>query len=550
MQVIQRTRLALLSALFGLGGCGIPIQSNYIERSVITSSTASAANVNVDVTRAIASSVVTAFKDIDYRAQKSRVLVLMYHDVLKTRSANSVVYDIDHEEFKRQMQVLKNGGFAVVSIGELYRHLVDGHPLPPNAVVLTFDDNYQGVADNAVPILRQHGFPYSVFVHTDFVGNNSVGRPKMTWSTLRKLTSTGDCTVGSHTCSHPQDIRKSAVPAIWRELKESKRELEENLGNHVEYLSWPGGNYDAFTLDIAETVGYRMAFGMQMGLAEHSAGILEIRRYPFNKFDEAIAELRQETQSAAGFSLTALNTKAPIQPQNIAIGRQRVAAVLGGYPNTALFDAPMRVRQSAVQMGATAAINGSAFSPGIPNRAKPRTLGPCVDSRTGKFWSSQVIADFNKLRGRPLVMWDDENIAFIPYVHETMSEEYRLRQFMPKLSDAFLAAGWLVKGGRALEGPEILMSGTNDALAIRQRSFFGIRSNGTVVLGASQSPMSADQLAKYAQLLGCLTAVLLDGGPSTELVFQGKSLAYGLPLVRPVPHQIFLSDQPLPELPH
>ena len=50
------------------------------------------------------------------------------------------------------MKWLADQGAVPISLDQLHRHLTRGEHVPAKAVVLTFDDNYQGFYDYAYPI--------------------------------------------------------------------------------------------------------------------------------------------------------------------------------------------------------------------------------------------------------------------------------------------------------------------------------------------------------------------------------------------------------------
>lgn len=530
---------ALLATMLALGlmGCQQLQPVNFIERRIITPSDESANPPTV------AAATTMPFTEINYRCLGNRVMVLMYHDVVPTRTKDTLFYDITVSEFREQITFLRENGANILTMDQLYQHMVEGTDVPPKSVVITFDDNYQGVIDYAAPILKEADYPFAVFVHTDYVGNRTVGRPKMTWDELALLMKDYKATIGSHTSSHPQDMRIQRTDEIWRELSGSRDAIEKNLGIQTPYLSWPGGNFDPFTLDVAETVGYRMAFAMDSGLAENSAGIMEIRRYPFNKFDQGWKRLIEESQPEYAYSETPLDIHSDISLKTIELPNKRfISAVIGGAPVSVMSNGRKQVGDYVKEQAAVGGVNGGFFAMSAIQSDDNRMLGPCLPGVPGIFVQSAENIDMEKLRNRPLVAWDGDKIAFIPFVPQTMNEEYRLRQFMPNLTDAFLAGAWLVRDGKPLTKEQIKLFGASDALEIRPRSFLGVTTDGAIVLGSSQNSVSSDTLAIGAAELGCLDAVLLDSGYSTSLYFQGQVIASGHKTKavksRPVPHVI------------
>jgi peptidoglycan/xylan/chitin deacetylase (PgdA/CDA1 family) len=101
------------------------------------------------------------------------VAILTYHQVqadgpwTRTPRHPNVVAA---SEFERQVAHLRRR-YHIISGPEFEQHVVAGAPLPPHAVLLTFDDGYRDNFTQAFPILRQYGATAIFFVTTGFVGN-------------------------------------------------------------------------------------------------------------------------------------------------------------------------------------------------------------------------------------------------------------------------------------------------------------------------------------------------------------------------------------------
>ena len=63
--------------------------------------------------------------------------------------------------------------------------------------------------------------------------------------------------IGSHTGSH-RDLTALNPDELVRELRDSKRVLEDKTGVSVDTLSYPFGRYDTRVRDAAMEAGYRM----------------------------------------------------------------------------------------------------------------------------------------------------------------------------------------------------------------------------------------------------------------------------------------------------
>jgi peptidoglycan/xylan/chitin deacetylase (PgdA/CDA1 family) len=92
------------------------------------------------------------------------------HDVAKDLASypyDPEVADAAPAQFRRHLETLARIG-TPIAMGDLLRAL-DGAALPPNPVMVTFDDGYRSCHDVALPILRALGIPATFFVATSFV---------------------------------------------------------------------------------------------------------------------------------------------------------------------------------------------------------------------------------------------------------------------------------------------------------------------------------------------------------------------------------------------
>src|SRR5262249_46600980 len=76
--------------------------------------------------------------------------VLMYHKVNDIPD-NPTTVPVSH--FDDQLAQLRELGYEVVDLDAVLDHYTLGAPLPPHAVLITFDDGYRDTLENATPVL-------------------------------------------------------------------------------------------------------------------------------------------------------------------------------------------------------------------------------------------------------------------------------------------------------------------------------------------------------------------------------------------------------------
>ena len=80
------------------------------------------------------------------------VPILLYHSISDENSEDNR-YAVSVADFKDQMERLRYWGYSPVTIKQLVDHLNKGYSLPRRPVVISFDDGYLDVYQNAFPII-------------------------------------------------------------------------------------------------------------------------------------------------------------------------------------------------------------------------------------------------------------------------------------------------------------------------------------------------------------------------------------------------------------
>lgn len=237
---------------------------------------------------------------LDGEAERT-LRVLMYHKVNDLWPNPTTV---PTEVFAGQMEHLGRLGYTPVSLEAVRDHYADGVPLPPRAVLITFDDGYRDNLVNALPILRRHGYPAVVFVPIGFlddgrplpheeplrglgVRNDTVG-----WDELAELEA-GGIRVESHGISHRPLTELDPAEAT-REIALSKLRLEERLGHEVAAFAFVKGSLADFRPEHASLVqqaGYELAFTSVSGANGPSTDRFRLRRYNVEPYPARTFEL-------------------------------------------------------------------------------------------------------------------------------------------------------------------------------------------------------------------------------------------------------------------
>jgi peptidoglycan/xylan/chitin deacetylase (PgdA/CDA1 family) len=227
--------------------------------------------------------------------------VLMYHKVNDLWPNPTTV---PTSVFAAQMTLVGELGYVPVPLDAVVEHYLRGAPLPPKAVLLTFDDGYRDNLENAVPILRRHGFPAVLFVPIGFLDDArplpheeslrllGIRNETVDWDELSELEA-GGVRIESHGIGH-RPLSELEPAEATREIALSKLRLEERLGREVEAFAFVKGSladYRPEHASLVQQAGYKVAFTSVSGANASSSDRFRLRRYNVEPYPARTFEL-------------------------------------------------------------------------------------------------------------------------------------------------------------------------------------------------------------------------------------------------------------------
>jgi len=218
--------------------------------------------------------------DLPLSPNASEVPILTFHKV--DRRFEWGVTRIAPRGFRKVLAFLKNEGYQTVSLASLSDPAA---ALPRKPIVLTFDDSYESLYDNALPVLREFGFSGTIFVVTGYVGNLNHWDVNLGWITFRHLSwgqleafREASFEIESHTVHHP-DLTRVDVSKLESEMADSKKSIEDKTGVRVRFLSFPFGRYNPRVLDLMQKCGYERGVGFRVRKQADKSLVFERRAY-------------------------------------------------------------------------------------------------------------------------------------------------------------------------------------------------------------------------------------------------------------------------------
>ncbi|MFT2092174.1 polysaccharide deacetylase family protein [Paraglaciecola sp. 2405UD69-4] len=217
----------------------------------------------MDIKSIVLSITFTLFS-IQLWAQDNAV-ILVYHHV---SNSTPPVTSVSPDTFKEHMRYLDQH-HKVLPLQQVIESLQNNRPLPDKAVVITFDDGYKNIYENAHPILREFGFPYTIFVNPPLIGK---AHYQLDWKQVQEMASQG-VSFANHGNQHTHMLtrEKNETEQAWlqrsiEDVQQAEQQLLAKLGYSLKYFAYPYGEFNNKLKNSLADLGY-------IGFAQHSGAI-------------------------------------------------------------------------------------------------------------------------------------------------------------------------------------------------------------------------------------------------------------------------------------
>jgi peptidoglycan/xylan/chitin deacetylase (PgdA/CDA1 family) len=210
----------------------------------------------------------------------SAAVMLIYHHVAEDTPR---VSSVTAAEFRGHLQYLRDNHFQVIGLDVLIDQLKNGKPIADNAVVITFDDSYENNFTTAHPILREFGYPYTIFISPGDIDKGT--GPVMNWQQIKQMSKDG-VLVANHAMWHehmarpePGESEADWLQRMRQSILDAERRIKEETGQNHQWLAYPYGEFSAKLEQLVQELGF-IGIGQQSGAIGPLTKLTRIPRYP------------------------------------------------------------------------------------------------------------------------------------------------------------------------------------------------------------------------------------------------------------------------------
>jgi len=207
--------------------------------------------------------------------------ILMYHHVgslPQVADKTQADLTVPTANFASQVKWLSDNGYKSITLKDLYLFSLGKFTIPKKPVVFTFDDGYQDVFTNAIPILKQFGYTGSFGIITQKPGTVAGNNTYASWEVIAQAYLNGQEIV-SHTQNHFDGSNpKFTADYIYQNLSGSVMDIKKNLGFTTNILIYPYGHYTDTYIEQAKKAGFIMGITVHEGNEINLDNLFELPR--------------------------------------------------------------------------------------------------------------------------------------------------------------------------------------------------------------------------------------------------------------------------------
>jgi len=185
--------------------------------------------------------------------------IITYHKISNNKEPGLTTISISR--FETHLKLLQSQGYSSIT----FKDLKEKRSIPAKPIIITFDDGYQCVYKNALPLLQKHNFRAVIYMVSGHLGKMNTWEAYSIQRRFKHLDrneildlNNNGFEIASHS-NHHHYLPSCPDSIIGSEVKDSKKTLEDITGDHVISFCYPYGKYSERIAHFVQDAGYYYA---------------------------------------------------------------------------------------------------------------------------------------------------------------------------------------------------------------------------------------------------------------------------------------------------
>ena len=204
---------------------------------------------------------------------KTKAVILTYYRIGEDHVLNE---NLTEDQFAEHVTEIMNGNYNVLPLPEIISSISLARALPENTIGITLEGGYSSAITAAQKHLIPNNIPFTVFVSADALNQKTA--PFTNWKTLKALAKNKNVTLATLPASYTH-LQGQTHTDLLKNLNRARQLFRENLGQEADYLAYPFGEYSLLYKSLAQSQGFKAAFGTHSGAVYSGADLYALPRF-------------------------------------------------------------------------------------------------------------------------------------------------------------------------------------------------------------------------------------------------------------------------------
>lgn len=210
------------------------------------------------------------------------VPIIMYHNVKSTQLGKDT---ITQSEFESDLKYLSENNYNTITMTQLINYVYSDEELPPNPIILTFDDGLLNTYLNVFPLLKK----YNMKIVLSIIGLSSekfsntvdinINYSHVTWDQIKEMDESGLVEIQNHSydmhnikggrygCSQRNDEKLDDYEKyITNDVAMFNEKIKLAIDTIPNAFTYPYGKYNENTESIIKKLGFKATISCNFGV--------------------------------------------------------------------------------------------------------------------------------------------------------------------------------------------------------------------------------------------------------------------------------------------
>ncbi len=210
--------------------------------------------------------------------EEVEIIGLLYHRFNESKYPST---SISKELFRQQLSYLKKNQFEVLNFSDAISKLRSRNG-QGRYIVITIDDAFNSFMEHGFPVLKEFGFPATLFINTETVGSGDY----LSWSDL-KILAKNNIEIGNHTHTHDYFLDLDTInrqQSFFEDVLLAQELIKSNLNFNPSVFAFPYGEFDDGMIEVVKNMGFIGAAAQNSGVMSVYPDLFALPRFPMTDY--------------------------------------------------------------------------------------------------------------------------------------------------------------------------------------------------------------------------------------------------------------------------